>query len=107
MRPILLVVPALLNACVAAVGAPGPGMPPPGPGGGYHPDPIVPGPGCDQTRLDPATILGRRPEELGIGRFRFPVRVVAPGMAVTMDYSPDRLTLETDENGRIIRFNCG
>ena len=34
-------------------------------------------------------------------------RVVKPGMAVTMDYREDRLTIEVDENNRIVRANCG
>ncbi|MDQ2095794.1 I78 family peptidase inhibitor [Rhodalgimonas zhirmunskyi] len=36
-----------------------------------------------------------------------PLRIIAPGMAVTMDYSPERLNVETDANGVIVRFYCG
>jgi hypothetical protein len=89
--------PLVLGACVMTVNEPAP----------VAPGPIVPGPGCDQTALDPAQIIGRRPEELGLERFPFPVRVIAPGMAVTMDYSASRLNLETDAEGRIVRFHCG
>lgn len=35
------------------------------------------------------------------------LRVIAPGMAVTMDYRTDRLNIETDEAGRITRIRCG
>lgn len=35
------------------------------------------------------------------------VRVIRPGMAVTMDYRPGRLNIELDEAGRIVRFRCG
>lgn len=35
------------------------------------------------------------------------VRVVKPGMAVTMDYRIDRLTVMLDEAGRIDSINCG
>ena len=35
------------------------------------------------------------------------LRVIAPGMAVTMDYRPDRLNIETDAQGRITRIKCG
>ncbi|KAB2881814.1 MAG: hypothetical protein F9K34_15995 [Albidovulum sp.] len=96
--------PLLLGACVAAVGTPPRG---PLPGGPQAPGWIVPGPGCDRTDFDPALILGRRPEDLGLERFPFPIRVIAPGQAVTMDYSAARLNLETDGRGRITRFHCG
>jgi hypothetical protein len=36
-----------------------------------------------------------------------PTRVIEPGMAVTMDYSPARLNIELDEAGTIIRVACG
>lgn len=99
-----LALPLVLGACVAVVGTSPSG---PHPGGLPGPGWIVPGPSCDRTDFDPALILGRRPEELGLERFPFPVRVIAPGMAVTMDYSAARLNLETDGRGRIVRFHCG
>lgn len=34
------------------------------------------------------------------------VRVVAPGQAVTMDFNPDRLTIETDAAGNLVRAQC-
>ncbi|MBB5516792.1 hypothetical protein FHS89_002834 [Rubricella aquisinus] len=34
-------------------------------------------------------------------------RIIGPGMAVTMDYVPTRLNIETDGNGVIIRLYCG
>ncbi len=61
----------------------------------------------NRGNFDPAQIIGRRPEELGLERFPYPVRVILPGMAVTMDYSPARLNLEVDERGHIFRFHCG
>jgi hypothetical protein len=36
-----------------------------------------------------------------------PIRYIAPGDAVTMDYSPSRLNVELGEDGRIKRFRCG
>lgn len=96
--------PLALGACVAAIGAPPTG---PGPGGPYPPGGIVPGPSCDQTDFDAARIIGRRPEDLLIERFPFPVRVISPGMAVTMDYIPARLNLEVDGRGYIFRYRCG
>lgn len=35
------------------------------------------------------------------------VRVIRPGMAVTMDYREDRLNIEVDDAGRIERLHCG
>lgn len=35
------------------------------------------------------------------------VRVIRPGMAVTMDYRPDRLNIDLDEDGRVTRVHCG
>ncbi len=35
------------------------------------------------------------------------VRVVAPGMVVTLEYDAQRLTLYTDEQGRIKLISCG
>ncbi|KAF1013339.1 MAG: hypothetical protein GAK31_03488 [Stenotrophomonas maltophilia] len=34
-------------------------------------------------------------------------RVVKPGMAVTMDFREDRLTVQVDENNRISNASCG
>lgn len=35
------------------------------------------------------------------------LRVIEPGMAVTMDYSEDRINIEIDENRKIVRFFKG
>ncbi|MFE3838470.1 I78 family peptidase inhibitor [Pseudogemmobacter sonorensis] len=35
-----------------------------------------------------------------------PVRVIEPGMAVTMDYRAERLNFWIDEGGRIERITC-
>ncbi|HTN62245.1 MAG TPA: I78 family peptidase inhibitor [Devosia sp.] len=35
------------------------------------------------------------------------VRVIAPGQAVTQDYSNARLNLETDADGNLVRATCG
>lgn len=36
-----------------------------------------------------------------------PIRYIAPGDAVTMDFVPARLNVETGDDGRIVRFRCG
>lgn len=35
------------------------------------------------------------------------VRVIRPGMAVTMDYRADRLNIEIDDDNRIVKVHCG
>jgi len=35
------------------------------------------------------------------------VRIIPPGLSVTMDYLPERLNVETDEAGIITRIYCG
>ena len=39
--------------------------------------------------------------------FKGPVRVIEPGMAVTMDYNAARLNVELDGAGKITRLTCG
>jgi hypothetical protein len=34
-------------------------------------------------------------------------RIITPGMAITEDYSPSRLNIDLDDNGRITRVWCG
>ena len=36
-----------------------------------------------------------------------PHRIITPGMAVTEEYSADRLNLHVDDKGRIISAECG
>lgn len=35
------------------------------------------------------------------------MRVIAPGQAVIQNYSEDRLNLETDASGNLVRASCG
>ena len=35
------------------------------------------------------------------------VRVIRPGMAVTMDYVPERLNVDVDASGIVTRIHCG
>ena len=34
-------------------------------------------------------------------------RIIEPGMAVTMDYRPDRMNIEVEESGWIMAVYCG
>lgn len=35
------------------------------------------------------------------------IRVVRPGQAITMDHMPQRLNIELDDDGVVIRLRCG
>ncbi|KRB86464.1 hypothetical protein ASE00_07120 [Sphingomonas sp. Root710] len=35
------------------------------------------------------------------------VRVIRPGQAVTQDYRADRLNIEVDDSGNVVRVRCG
>ena len=35
------------------------------------------------------------------------VRVIRPGMAVTMDYREDRVNIDVDDKGRVVNVRCG
>jgi hypothetical protein len=50
--------------------------------------------GQDATALERVMLLG-------------PVRVIRPGMAVTMDFSPERINFDVTAAGRIGRIYCG
>lgn len=65
------------------------------------------GAGCAGSDIPADALVGHPAAGIPFDDFPFPVRVVAPGMAVTMDYSADRLTVETDRRGIITRFGCG
>lgn len=38
---------------------------------------------------------------------RNPLRVIAPDQMVTEDYQPDRINVETDAKGKVLRITCG
>lgn len=52
-------------------------------------------------------LVGQDRRVLETLRFSQPLRVIAPGTAVTMDFSPFRLNIETEAAGRITRVYCG
>ena len=83
-------------ACVPAA-PPYPGEPVPVPDGGVN----------QCGALDLQYLVGAPAQELDAMRFNKPVRVIRPGMAVTMDFNPERLNFEVDRSGRIARVTCG
>lgn len=82
----------LLAACVAPAPKP-------------TPDPMPPITACGAGELQ--GLIGRSAAVLQTMRFAGPVRVIRPGMAVTMDYSPNRLNIEVDAREIITRVSCG
>lgn len=52
-------------------------------------------------------LIGQSAKKLEVMRFAHPVRIIRPGMAVTMDYSAERLNIEVDAAERITRVTCG
>lgn len=68
-------------------------------------DPVDPGAdACGAAQLQ--YLVGQPESVLDGMRFDAPVRVIRPGMAVTMDYRPDRLNIEIDARNRIARVHC-
>ena len=96
MRPFALLIPLGLAACVEIEIPPYPGdIPPPLP-----PEDRCGAPDLQFLRGQPETVLQTM-------KFGVPVRIIQPGMAVTMDYNPTRLNIEIDESGNIFRISCG
>ncbi len=60
---------------------------------------------CGATEL--AWLIGQDASALERVLLLQPVRVIQPGMAVTMDYGPDRINFEIDTRNRIARIYCG
>jgi len=83
-----------LGACVPT------GLPEPGPG--LEPDPIENA--CGALALQ--GLVGQSARVLETIRFGTNTRIIRPGMAVTMDFNPDRLNVEIDAAERISRIYC-
>ncbi len=52
-------------------------------------------------------LLGKPASTLDGMRFVKPMRHIAPNMAVTMDFNPERLNIVSDEKGVISQVYCG
>ncbi|MDB5666687.1 I78 family peptidase inhibitor [Cypionkella sp.] len=91
MRALMFVLPLALLGCVPE-DAPGP-----------LPEPIEDA--CGASALQ--TLVGQSAKRLEVMRFGQPVRIIRPGMAVTMDYSAERLNIEINEAEMIARVTCG
>lgn len=95
MRKIACLAPALaLSACAAA------------------PPPVAPIPGSQCNASGTAVFIGqRRSPETGTAILAATgssqLRWVTPGMMVTMEFLPTRVTVHVGEDGRITRIVCG
>lgn len=67
----------------------------------------VKGIGGDCGAADLQDLVGQPESVLQTMRFAGPVRVIHPGQAVTMDFSPARLNIIIDEQGKIAEVRCG
>ena len=93
LHRILLLAPLALTACVEMAPVP--------------PAPVDPMPVNACGALDLQFLVGERASVLETMRFSQQVRVIRPGQAVTMDYSPARLNIEVNGAERITRVSCG
>lgn len=53
------------------------------------------------------SLVGQPASVLQTMRFGTTTRLIRPGMAVTMDFSPSRLNIEIDPRETITRVSCG
>lgn len=53
------------------------------------------------------SLVGQPASVLQTMRFGTTTRLIRPGMAVTMDFSPSRLNIEIDARETITRVSCG
>ena len=65
---------------------------------------------CDDTKAGWA--IGKLADEPLVARVRAEtgskgVRVIKPGMAVTMDYRQDRVNIDVDANNHVLKIRCG
>jgi len=51
--------------------------------------------------------VGLMAEAVPAGTFPESVRMIRPGTMVTQDYQSERLNVHINENGRIVRIDCG
>jgi len=94
----------------AAAGEPAAPRPPAKPPYPETPAAETPAMTCDATKvqwtvgqLADETLVARAKAESGSER----LRVIKPGMAVTMDYREDRLNLDVDADNKVTSARCG
>jgi len=88
---VVLVLPLVLAACVTATPAPVPGT--------------VDLSSCSADAVQ--SLIGSNIASVDTRPLAKTVRIIPPNSAVTMDYNPQRLNIETDARGVIVRMSCG
>lgn len=63
------------------------------------------GEACGADMLQP--MLGQPEGEIHEPSLPQPYRIIHPGQAVTMDYNPNRLNIQINEDGRVEEIECG
>jgi glucose/arabinose dehydrogenase len=98
------------NPPPAAAGEPAAARPPAKPPYPETPAAETPAMTCDAAKvqwtvgqLADETLVAKAKTESGSER----LRVIKPGMAVTMDYREDRLNLDVDADNKVTRAYCG
>ncbi len=54
-----------------------------------------------------AHLIGKDRSAISGMRFAHPLRVIAPGQPVTMDFNPDRLNIQLTKSDKIAAITCG
>ena len=67
----------------------------------------MPMPAQDLSCVKPFDLVGQPGTVLHKMKFKNVIRVLAPGMAATMDYSPQRTNFILDKQGIIREIHCG
>jgi hypothetical protein len=65
---------------------------------------------CDAAKV--RTLVGRTADTKTVAQAiklsgSHNIRIVRPGDQVSMDYSTDRITIELDNNNKVLRLSCG
>lgn len=94
----------------AAAGEPAAASPPAKPPYPETPAAETPAMTCDATKVQ--WTLGQLADEALVARAKTEsgsdrLRVIKPGMAVTMDYREDRLNLDVDADNKVTSARCG
>ena len=94
----------------SAAGEPAAARPPAKPPHPETPAAETPAMTCDATKVQ--WTLGKLADEALVAKAKSEsgserLRVIKPGMAVTMDYREDRLNLDVDANNKVTSARCG
>lgn len=105
--PIPLALTAVLAACAAEAPRQDAAAPEPAPAASEADDLSSCGASALAGSVGDFLVAGTAgPGEVNVDDLPQPHRIIGPGMAMTMDYRRDRLTVEVDGRGRILSLRC-